>query len=398
MKKKTLIFIEDTSFSYDNRVKQMSAALVADGWDVTVVSQKFATDPFFRQHSEHLRAYHVPKPTAESALGHVFEHAYTLVVGTLLVAWIALRHGFSVFHACNPMDIMWMLALPYRPFGKRFVYDQHDLCPELYLSREGTTERDLFYRALLFLERASYRTAHAVISTNESYRTMATTRGGKAREDVFVVRNGPNLERLREVPPRTDLGGPGTALVGYLGNINPQDGVDLVLEAAQVLREEGRDDIEFVLVGGGSTQPVLAARAEELGLADSVHFTGRLPDDEMLATLCACAICVQPDPKNPLNDKSTMNKVMEYMAIRRPVVAFDLVETRVSCGDAARYAEPGGVRDLARILAHLVDHPEEREEMARLGRERVETQLLWKYSVPHLLAAYAHAVGEESKD
>ena len=392
MKKKALIFIEDTSFTFDNRVKQMAAALVDNGWDITVVSQKFHDDPFCRKVSDRLRSYHFPKPTAEGALGHVFEHAYTLIAGTLITAWVALRHGFSVFHACNPMDIMWLLALPYKLIGKRFIFDQHDLCPELYLSRENTSESDAFYRALLFLERGSYRSANAVISTNESYRTMAATRGGRDREHVFVVRNGPNMDRLRSVPPRTDLKSEGETLVGYLGNINPQDGVDLTLEAAQYIRTElGRTDIKFVLVGGGSTQPVLAAQSKEMGLSDLVTFTGRLPDDEMLATLGACEFCLQPDPKNPLNDKSTMNKVMEYMAIGKPVIAFDLVETRVSCGDAALYAEPNEISDLAKKIVFLADHPEERERMSRLGKERVDNQLLWSYSVPHLVAAYEHA-------
>lgn len=392
MKQKALIFIEDTSFTFDNRVKQMAASLVENGWSVTVISQKFHDDPFYRKISDNFRTYHFPKPTAEGALGHVIEHAYTLIAGTLLTLWVALRHGFSVFHACNPMDIMWMLAFPYRLFGKRFIFDQHDLCPELYLSRADTSESDAFYRALQWLERCSYRTAHAVISTNESYKAIAVSRGGRERDDVFVVRNGPNMDRLREVPPRTDLKAEGETLVGYLGNINPQDGVDLTMDAAQYIRGElGRTDIKFVLVGGGSSQPILAEQSREMGLGDVMTFTGRLSDEDMLATLSACEFCLQPDPKNPLNDKSTMNKVMEYMAIGKPVVAFDLVETRVSCGDAALYATPNEVADLAEKIVFLADHPEERERMAKLGKERVHGQLLWKYSVPHLLAAYKHA-------
>ena len=392
-RKRALIFIEDGSFTYDNRVKREADALVADGWDVTVISPKYPEDRVYRRANAHLRSYHYPKPNAESALGHIVEHSISLVLGTCFTAWVALRHGFTVFHACNPMDTLWVIAWPYKLLGKRFIFDQHDLCPEVYLSRGEQTDKGPFYRALMILERQSYRLADAVIATNESYKEMAVQRGGKLPADVFIVRNGPNLERIRKAAPRDGLKRDGEVLVGYLGNMNMQDGVDLLLLAAErIVKTLKRDDIKFILVGGGSSQASLVEQAEAMGLAESMTFTGRIPDDDMLGVLNACDICVQPDPRNPLNDVSTMNKVMEYMALEKPVVAFDLKETRVSGGDAVLYAEPNDTSDLADKIVYLADQPEKRAEMGRAGHERVLGSLAWRYSVPHLRAAYAYSV------
>lgn len=393
MKKKALIFIEDNTFSHDNRVIREATALTDAGWQVTVVCPRYPGDPFYKRISDQLRVYFYPKPNAVSAAGHLFEHAVTLLFGTLLVFWVQIRHGFQVFQACNPMDTLWMLAVPYKLFGKKFIYDQHDLCPELYLSREESGRESLFFKALSFLERMSYWTADAVISTNESYKSIAVERGGRDPQSVFVVRNGPNLSKFKPVEPRQDLKKDGGILVGYLGNINLQDGVDRLLIAAdQIVRGQGRKDIRFVLVGGGAYQPELVRLAQEMGLSDCVKFTGRVSDDEMLATLCACDICVQPDPYNPLNDLSTMNKVMEYMALEKPVIAYGLKETRFSCGDAAIYADPDDADDLGRKIIELADDGSQRASMAKMGRERVEKVLAWPYSVPHLLAAYDYAL------
>ncbi len=393
MKRKTLIFIEDNTFSHDNRVIREATALVEAGWDVTVVCPRYPGDPFYRRVNDSLRVYFFPKPNAVGAVGHIAEHAITLILGSILVLWAQLRHGFQILHACNPMDTLWLLAVPYRLFGKRFIYDQHDLCPELYLSREGTDREGLIFRTLLWLERKSYQTAAAVISTNETYKSFAIRRGGRDPGSVFIVRNGPDLNKFHPVEPRNDLKKNGEILVGYLGNINLQDGVDHLLTAAkQIVLDRDRKDIRFVLVGGGAYQPELVKLSKRMGLTDCVTFTGRLPDHQMLETLCACDICVQPDPYNPLNDASTMNKVMEYMALGKPVIAYDLKETRFSCGDAAIYADPHDPDDLGRKILELADDAGLRSRMASMGRERVEKVLAWPLSVPHLIAAYEHAL------
>ena len=390
MKKNALIFIEDGSFTYDNRVIREATALVQANWNVTVICPKYPDDPFRKIISRRLRVYYYPKPNAETLPGHLFEHLVSLVFGSALTFVVAMRHGFSIFHACNPMDILWAVALPYKAFGKKFIFDHHDLCPELLLSRkEG--KKGLFYKILTVLENISFRFSDAVIATNESYKKVAMTRGGKQSREVFVVRNGPDLQKFRRVHPVKGLRKEkGEILVGYLGNMNYQDGVDYLLEAARYIVSR-RKDIRFVLVGGGSFQSNLKILASEMGLDKHVRFTGRLPDREMLETLSACDICVQPDPINALNDVSTMNKAMEYMALEIPVVTFDLKETRVSCGDAAVYATPNDIEELGDQIMRLADDPKLRKKMARLALDRVRT-LSWEHSVPNLLGAYEFAL------
>lgn len=397
MKRKALIFIEDGSYSYDSRVTREATALVEAGWDVTIISPKYSADPFYRRISDRLRAYYYPKPTTESLVGQAIEHSISLVLGTLLTFWVFCRHGFSILHACNPVDILWIIALPYKLLGRRFIFDHHDLCPELLLSR-GSDGKGLVYRILLSLEAASFRVADVVIATNESYREVAITRGRKHPGRVFVVRNGPDVQRFHPVPPRRDPRFEGKTVIGYIGNMNLQDGVEHLIEAARaIVFERRRSDVAFVLVGGGSQQQKLADRVREMGLGQHVVLTGRIPEEEVLGTLCACEVCVQPDPLNPLNDKSTMNKAMEYMALRKAVVAFDLKETRVSCGEAALYASAGSVTDLADKIVELVDKPQLRAELGQRGYDRVRQVLAWNHSVPHLLEAYESALEVERK-
>lgn len=393
MKRKTLIFIEDGSFTFDNRVIRETETLVQAGWDVTVISPKYPQDPFYRRISDRLRAYYYLKPTAKSVPGHVIEHSISLCWGSVLTLWVWVRHGFSIFHACNPMDILWLIALPYKLLGKKFVYDQHDLCPELWMSRNARAPTGFLYRVLRALESASYRYADIVISTNETYRDVAVTRGGRDPQDVFVVRNGPDLGKFRPIHGQKTPGRNGHVLVGYLGNMNPQDGVGYLLDAAfEVAHTRGRSDVSFVVIGGGSDYQHLRDKSAQMGLGDRITFTGRIPDEEMLTRLSACDVCVQPDPLNDLNDKSTMNKAMEYMALEKAVVAFDLKETRISCGDAALYATPNDVKDLADKILCLVDNPALRRQLGERGRSRVEQAFSWSHSIPNLLAAYDRAM------
>ncbi len=392
LKKKVLLFIEDGSFTFDNRVLRETKALREAGWSVTVISPKFKGDPLYRRIDEDLRAYAYPKPDAETLMGHFKEVFVTLTLGSLLTFWVYLRHGFSVFHACNPMDILWLIAWPYKLIGKKFIFDQHDLVPELILSRSNVDPQGWFIKIFLWFEKRSYRLADVVIATNESYKEKAVVRGKKRTEDVFVVRNGPDLRKFRPVPPNKGIKSEHEILVGYLGNMNPQDGADYLLRAARVIvRERRLSHIKFVFIGGGSSQPRLHQESRSWGLDDSVTFTGRIPDAEMLAALSACDICVQPDPMNPLNDLSTMNKVMEYMAMEKPVIAFDLKETRVSGGDAALYVKPNDVGALVDQIIFLADRPDLRRQMGRAGRRRIEGMLAWKFSVEGLLNAYKAA-------
>ena len=395
MVKKVILFNENGSYTYDSRVIREADALADAGWEVNVISPKRPDDPLYKQIRKNLRAYFYPMPTPESSSfwGQALEHLTSLVLGACLTFWIFVRHGFHVFHACNPMDILWLIILPYKILGKKFIFDQHDLTPELYLSLGRGSKKDFIYKALVFLENCSYKYADSVIATNESYKNIAVTKGRKMREEVFVVRNGPDLSKFKVGPGREGLKAEGETLVGYLGNMNPQDGVDYLLNAADdLVNKRLRQDVKFVFIGGGTSQPLLAKKSREIALAKNVLFTGRIPDADMLVVLNACDICIQPDPLNPLNDKSTMNKVMEYMALEKPVIAFDLKETRVSGGDVAIYVTPNDQVELADKIAYLADNPELRIKLGKMGRERVESRLAWKHSIPNLLAAYEYVL------
>lgn len=391
MAKKILIFIEDGSFTYDNRVKRIANSLYDNGYELTIISPRTKGDRFFRKIDKNYRALFFPKFDAESTLMHLLEHLITLVSGFCLTLWVKIRYGFNVFYACNPTDILWILALPYKLFGTKFIFDQHDLSPEVYLSRSGTTKKDTFYKVLLWLEKMSYKLADKVIVTNESYKANAIKRGNKKESDVVPVRNGPVLEKFSNIPYNTNphYKKESEILIGYLGNMNSQDGVDQLLYAANdIVKNKKEQQIRFVFIGGGSYQPNLVKLSSEMGLDNYVTFTGRIPDDEMLNILGETDICVQPDPYNPLNDVSTMNKVMEYMALGKPVVAFNLTETVVSGGECVVYADKFNENDLADKILYLAKNDELREELGKKGRKRVEEKLEWKHSVPNLLKAF----------
>jgi glycosyltransferase involved in cell wall biosynthesis len=388
---KALILVENLSVPFDRRVWQESLALRDAGWEVHVICPKGT-----KRDTE-----------AEVELDGVRIHRYPLrsavggPAGYLLEYGSALRHTYrlaravgpvDVVHACNPPDLFFLVARGLKRRGARFVFDQHDLVPELYLSRFGRG-RDLLYRAVCWLERRTYRMADVVIATNESYRQTALTRGGKRPEEVFVVRSAPAVERFRRVAPDASLRHGKPHFLCYLGVMGPQDGVDYALRSLAKLRDEvGRTDWHAAFVGGGDCFDDMVALAGQLGLADMVDFTGRIPDEDLLRYLSTADVCLSPDPLNPLNDVSTMNKIMEYMAMSRPIVSFDLREARVSAGDAALYARPNDELEFARLVARLLDDPRERARMGALGQARVAGPLSWERSRAALLAAYEAAV------
>jgi glycosyltransferase involved in cell wall biosynthesis len=387
-----LVLSENLSVPFDTRVWQEARALAGAGYRVTVVCPRGRTrDREAQAVLDGVRILRFPQREAVGGrLGFVREYAGAL----WHMALASLRTGrVDVVHACNPPDLMFLVALPHKLRGARFVFDHHDLAPELYLSRFGG-RRDLAFRALLLAERLTFRTADLVISTNESYRRMALERGGVRPERVVVVRSGPSTDRFHPVPPDPGRRGGKPHLLVYLGVMGPQDGVDHAVRALAHLRDdEGREDWRAVLVGAGEQHDEVRALARRLGLDDLVAFTGRVPDGELLAWLASADVCLAPDPLSPLNDVSTMTKVVEYMAMGRPMVAFDLHETRVSAGDAALYARPNDERDFARLIARLLDDPRERERMGGVGLARVRDGLSWEHSRRALVAAYDRLTG-----
>jgi glycosyltransferase involved in cell wall biosynthesis len=291
---------------------------------------------------------------ASGAKGYAIEYSLALFWSLVLALRVLMTRGVDVVHACNPPDLFFVVGGLFKLLGKKFVFDHHDLNPELYEAKFG--RRDFFYRLLLQLERLTFRTADVSIATNESYRKVAVQRGGMAPERVFVVRSGPSLERLRPAPADPRLKRGRRYLVGYVGVMGRQEGIDLLLQAVRhIVFGLGREDIHFGLVGGGTSLEEMKKLAVGLGVGAYVTFTGRVPDDELLAMLNTADVCVNPDVANEMNDKSTMNKIMEYMALGKPIVQFDLTEGRHSAQDASLYARRNDPEDLARQIVTLLD-------------------------------------------
>lgn len=387
---RALILVENLSVPFDRRVWQESTALRDAGWDVHVICpQGMQRDAESEIVIDGVRIYRYPlRAAAGGPLGYLREYATAL--------WHSFRLAHrvgrvDVVHACNPPDLLFLVAWMLRRRGAGFVFDQHDLVPELYRSRFGRGKY-LLYRGVCGLEWATYRAADVVIVTNESYREVALSRGGKRPEQVFVVRSAPAVERFHQVPRDPGIMRGKAYLLCYLGVMGPQDGVDYALRALAVLRDElGRTDWRAVFVGSGDVFDDMVALTGRLGLSDCVEFTGRIPDADLLRYLSTADVCLAPDPRNPLNDVSTMNKIMEYMAMSRPIVSFDLRESRVSAGDAALFAPANDEPAFARLVARLLDDPDERRRMGAVGHARVTGPLSWEHSRATLLAAYETA-------
>jgi glycosyltransferase involved in cell wall biosynthesis len=387
---RVLIIVENLPCPFDRRVMQEARTLTAAGYVVSIICPKA---PGFEKGFENIDGIHIHRHVlpreADGALGYALEYGVAL----FMEFWLSLRvffgRGFDILHACNPPDTIFLIGRFYKLFGRKFVFDHHDINPELYEAKFG--KRGFGQKLLLWLERMTFRTADLVISTNESYRHIALTRGGVKSKDVFVVRSGPDLRRMKQVPPNPALKNGRKYLVGYVGVMGKQEGIDLLLQAVQlIVLHLQRTDIHFGLVGGGTELPAMQQLARDLGIADYVTFTGRVPDTELLEMLNTADICVNPDRANEMNDRSTMNKIMEYMALGKPVVQFDLTEGRVSAGDASWYARPNDVADLAQKMVSLLGDELQRRRMGAIGRDRIEHVLSWQHEAPRLLGAYEH--------
>lgn len=391
---RVLIIVQNLPVPFDRRVWLECKALTAAGYDVTVVCPKGKDDPSHQVlDGVTLLKYQAYAPGGR-AMGFVFEYVYSFLATAGLVLRARRRGRFDVLQACNPPDIFWPIARWLRRRdGTRFVFDHHDLCPELYDSRFPQGRR-LPRRGLVALERATFRTAEHVVSTNASYAEIALRRGGKSPVDVTVVRTGPDPERLRRGATVPALRRGRKHLVAYIGVMGPQDGVDLAVRAAaHVVHVMDRDDVSFTFMGAGDSYDEIVALRDELGVQDYVDLPGRVPDETVVDVLSTADVGLSPDPKNPLNDVSTMNKTLEYMAFGMPVVAFDLKETRVSAEGAGLYVASGDVAAYALAIVELLDHAGLREEMGRRGRARIENELGWPHQRDAYVGVYDSLVG-----
>jgi glycosyltransferase involved in cell wall biosynthesis len=391
MKKKILIVVENQTVPFDSRVWKEACSLRDAGYQVVVLCPKAKNFTAGHEILDGVRIYRHPMPgEGNSAAGYLWEYGCALFWEFWYVWWIYLTHGFHVIQGCNPPDDIFLIALPFKLFGVQYIFDHHDVIPELYVSKYGS--QGLLYRIQVWLEKMTYRCSDVVMATNASYRDLAITRGHVPADDVFIVRNGPDLETFKAVPTNPALKYGKPYLVGYVGTMSDQEGLDILIEVALELKKSGRTDVHFTCVGGGPALSGLRWLVKEKGLGDMVNFTGRISDEDLLAILSTADVCVNPDRPCEMNDISTMIKIMEYMALGKPIVQFDLREGRFSAQDAAVYADPRNqVPDFAAKIVRLLDHPEERRRMGEFGRKRVETELAWEYSERNLLAAYERA-------
>jgi glycosyltransferase involved in cell wall biosynthesis len=399
--------IVENRFPYDPRVRNEANALAACGYRVTVISLGTRAERahesvggvdvyrlrrltlFDKTQKRNASPLAYLRVAVQSIIGYTFEYAYFTLASLLLTAYVCARKRIDVVHLHNPPDTLFVVAASAKLFGKKVVFDHHDLSPELYVSRYNKRPGGAVYRVLRGLEQACLRLADLVVATNESYREIDINRGHVDPSKIVVVRNGPDLQRVRMTAPDDRLRALGKTIVVYIGCMGPQDGVDYLLRAIRHLVDDLRTtDVYCVIIGTGDSIGDLKTLAHELHIDDYVWFTGFIPEQDLLRYLSSADICVTPDPSSPLNDVSTWIKVLEYMTLGKPIVSFDLKETRRSASGAALYVRPNDELEFARGIATLMADPELRKQMGELGRVRVETELQWDLVKNNLITAY----------
>ena len=392
---KILIIVENLPLPFDRRVWMESNTLCKEGYEIFIVCPKGKGYDKDFEEINNIKIYRHPLPPEKSsALGYLREYSHALFYEWKLARKIYKQNNFDVIQACNPPDFIFLVALWFKLFHKvKFVFDHHDLNPELYESKFN--KKGFFYYFLKVAERLTFMSANMVMSTNESYKEVAITRGRVKEEKVHVVRSGPDLNLFNLKPANSTYKKGKNFLVGYLGVMGEFDGVDHFIKAIGIIiNEKKRKDIQFCLIGSGPCFEDLQALSTHLGITDYVEFTGRISDDELLKRLSTCEVCVNADPLNPLNDKSTMNKILEYMALSKPIVQYDLVEGKRSAGEASIYAKPNDIQDFADKIIELIDDEQKRLKMGMIGRKRMEDKLEWKHQSKKLINAYQNLFKE----
>ena len=384
-----LIIVQNLPVPFDRRVWMEATSLRRHGFGVAVIcpQRKNYTASYERLEDIDIYRYPLIYEGDQGVLGYLVEFVYCWLASL----WLALKayshRPFHAIHACNPPDTFFALAWLFRPLGVKFVFDHHDLCPELFVAK-GHARTGILYRMLVWLERLTLKSAHAVIAVNESHRAIERERGPVPDEKIAVVRSGPRRQWADIHSPKPELKRGHQYMVMYLGVMGEQDGVDHLLRAIQNYRTIAPDDTLFAFVGGGTDQPRMKAMAEQMGLGPVVHFTGRIPDEELWDYLSTADLCVDPDPCTEFNNLCTMNKIIEYMSFGRPVVAFDLTEHRRSAEDAAVYVSGNDDAAMGRAIRELITDPERRRVMSEYARHRFRETLAWENSEPKLIAAY----------
>jgi len=391
MRRKILIIVENMTVPLDFRVWKQARSLRDAGYEVITLCPKGQRCQKGYEFLEGVHIYRYPEvQEGNTPLGYIWEYSSALFWQFLYSWWIYFRRGFQVIQGCNPPDDIFLVALPFKLFGVRYIFDHHDLIPELYFSKYG--KKNFLYKVQSWLEKATFRCSDVVMSTNNSYREIAMRRGNMSGDDVFVVRNGVEADKFKCVSPNPAHKHGKRYLVGYVGNMSAQEGLDILIDVALKLKNMGRLDVHFTCVGGGPGLPGLQKLVRDKGVEDLVTFTGRIPEADLLEILSTADVCVNPDKPCEMNSMSTMIKIMEYMALGKPIVQFEGKEGRFSAQEASLYSDGADyVSDFAEKIVWLLAHPEEGKRMGEFGRRRIEKELAWEYSVQHLLAGYERA-------
>jgi glycosyltransferase involved in cell wall biosynthesis len=384
-----LIIVENLPVPFDRRVWAEAQSLQHAGYQVSIICPRgpFADAPFESIGGIEIHRHPLPIQ-AKGKLAYLAEYGSALFWEFYYSVKVLRGRGFDAIHACNPPDLIFLIGAFYKYlFGKKFIFDHHDLNPELFEAKFG--HRGLLWKTLAFLERLTFKVADISIATNQSYARVAVDRGGMKPDRVFVVRSGPNLARVTEMPPSPKWCNGRAHLVAYVGVIGEQEGIDLLLESVKhITSTRQRSDVQFVVVGSGPSLETLRQSCAQMRLSDFVTFTGRVDDATLFEVLSTAQVCVNPDRPNAMNDMSTMNKIMEYMALGKPIVQFDLAEGRVSAMAASLYARNTDTSDFGDKILELIDDPDRRDKMGALGRQRVREELSWEHEEPKLIAAY----------
>lgn len=391
--RRVLIIVENLPVPFDRRVWQEAKTLNASGYQVVVICPKARGWTKSEEVIEGITVYRHPLPLeARGLLSYPLEYGMALFWEFVLTWRVYFRHGFDVIHMCNPPDLIFLVSAIFKYcLGKKVIFDHHDINPELFEAK--FQRKNLFYHLTVWFERLTFAVADVSIATNESYRDIAIRRGGMAEDRVFIVRSGPNLERIKPVEPDDRYKRGRRLLVGYVGVIGQQEGIQYLLKAAQRIVEVcGRTDVQFIIVGSGPELSAMRSLAKSIGVDDYVEFAGHVSDGELLTILSTADVCVNPDEVNDMNDKSTMNKIMEYMAIGKPIVQFEMTEGRFSAAEASLYAAPNDAQDFATKIMELLDDAPGRRRMGEIGQERVKSRLAWRHQEAQLLAAYGRAL------
>lgn len=395
-KRRVLIIVENLSVPFDQRVWRECLALIERGFQVSVISPKGVNRDL--KNRERIAGVSIYRYSGYQSRGgfvsYLVEYLIALLMSACLSVVVFFREGFDVVQICNPPDLLVLVALPFRLFGKKIIFDQHDLSPEIYEMHSSGMKQRIVIPLLHFFEKLTYACSDVVMVVNEECRKIAVGRGGRNPADVFIVRNAPHAESFERTKPDPSLKHGARYLLSYVGMMGPQDGIDVMLRGIKLLTtEHGRNDFHVLIMGSGTALDAMTQYARDLGLNGRVTFTGRVDYDMVMQGIASADVCLCPDPKTPFNDKCSLVKVVEYMSQGRPLVAFDLDEVRNSAGDAALYAQANDEKDFARKISGLLDAPDVRAAMGQIGRERVAKSLTWEHSKETFYAAYDQAFG-----